>query len=310
MPLGLDAVARGGKAALARALALLEQAPEGAESLALLEAAWQAPRAQVVGITGPPGVGKSTLTGALLAEARRRGRRVAVVAVDPSSKSSGGALLGDRLRLDSDPEDPDAFVRSMAARDRLGGLARETFAAVVLLRALYDLVLVETVGVGQSETDIAELADTVIFCVQPASGDAVQFMKAGIVEIPEIAVVTKADLGNAARRALADLKGALSLARADADWTVECLALAARAPGAAATLLEVVERHWAHLAAAGRLAERRRRQARAWLTASLRELHGTRGLARVAARLAQPWADSPFTRLAALGRDIEGGQTA
>lgn len=309
MPLGLDAVAAGGKAAIARALALLEQAPEGTESLALLEAAWQVPRAQVVGITGPPGVGKSTLTGALLAEARRRGRRVAVVAVDPSSRASGGALLGDRLRLDSDPEDPDAFVRSMAARDRLGGLARETFAAVVLLRALYDLVLVETVGVGQSETDIAELADTVVFCVQPASGDAVQFMKAGIVEIPEIAVVTKADLGGAARRALADLKGALSLARADAEWSVECLALAARAPGAAATLLDAVERHWAHLAKAGRLRERRARQARAWLVAGLRELYGTRGLARVAPRLDEPVGASPFARLAALGRLIEGSGT-
>lgn len=254
------AVASGGKPALVRALALLERAPDAPESLALLEAAWRTPRAQVVGITGPPGVGKSTLTGALLAEARRRGRRVAVVAVDPSSRASGGALLGDRLRLDSDPEDPDSFVRSMAARDRLGGLARETFAAVTLLRALYDLVLVETVGVGQSETDVAELADTVVFCVQPASGDAVQFMKAGIVEIPEIAVVTKADLGNAARRALADLKGALSLARSDADWTVACLALSARAPGAAAELLDAVEAHWTHLRQQGRLAARRRRQ--------------------------------------------------
>ncbi len=309
MPLGLDAVAQGGKAALARALALLERAPEGAEALALLAAAWQAPRAQVVGITGPPGVGKSTLTGALLAEARRRGRRVAGVAVDPLSKASRGALPGDRLRLESDPEDPDSFVRSMAARDRLGGLARETFAAVVLLRALYDLVLVETVGVGQSETDVAELADTVVFCVQPASGDAVQFMKAGIVEIPEIAVVTKADLGNAARRALADLKGALSLARADADWSVACLALAARAPGAAATLLDAVERHWAHLGEAGRLAGRRGRQAQAWLAASLRELYGTRGLAKVAGRLAQADAASPFARLVELGRGIEGGGT-
>jgi len=310
MASGLDAVAAGGKAALARALALLESDPEGAQSLALLEAAWRAPRAQVVGITGPPGVGKSTLTGALLAEARRRGRRVAVVAVDPSSRASGGALLGDRLRLDSDPDDPDTFVRSMAARDRLGGLARETFAAVVLLRALYDLVLVETVGVGQSETDVAELADTVVFCVQPASGDAVQFMKAGIVEIPEIAVVTKADLGNAARRALADLKGALSLARSEGDWSIECLALAARAPGAAASLLDAIERHWAHLGQAGRLARRRRRQARAWLEAALRELYGTRGLARAAGHLEQEGGASPFARLAELGNLIEKGNGA
>ncbi len=308
MAKALDAVARGGKAAVARALALLEVDPSGIESLALLEDAWQVPRAQVIGITGPPGVGKSTLTGALLAEARRRGQRVAVVAVDPSSRASGGALLGDRLRLDSDPDDQDCFVRSMAARHRLGGLAGETFAAVVLLRALYDLVLVETVGVGQSETDVAELADTVIFCVQPASGDAVQFMKAGIVEIPDIAVVTKADLGSAVQRALGDLKGALSLARPASDWSVACLALAARAPGAAETLLAVAGQHWAYLASEGRLQLRRQRQAVAWLTAALRETYGRWGLARVTGQLAERSELSPFSRLAALGRRIEGDE--
>lgn len=303
---GLDQVVQGGKPAVARALALLETDPSGPRALALLEDAWRSPRAQVIGVTGPPGVGKSTLTGALLAEARRRGLRVAVVAVDPSSKISGGALLGDRLRLDSDPDDPDCYVRSMAARDRLGGLARETFAAVVLLRALYDLVLVETVGVGQSETDVAELADTVIFCVQPASGDAVQFMKAGIAEIPDIAVVTKADLGGAAERALSDLKGALSLGRSSGPWEVACLALSARAPGAAGRLLDVAGQHWSHLQEQHRLLQRRERQATAWLTAALREVYGRWGLARVAGRLEDRGGRSPFAHLAVLGREIEG----
>lgn len=296
-----------GKAAVARALVALESAPDGPESLALLERAWSAPRGRVVGITGPPGVGKSTLTGALMGEARRRGQTVAVIAVDPSSKASGGALLGDRLRLAADPEDPDSFVRSMAARDRLGGLATESFAATVLLRALYDLVLVETVGVGQSETDVAELADSVIFCVQPASGDAVQFMKAGIVEIPHIAVVTKADLGPAARRALADLKGVLSLARSAAGWSVECLALAARSPGAAAALLDALDRHWTYLSDNDRLTQRRRTQANEWLRQALREEFGRRGLRKAEAWLPGDERRSPFQRLAEIRKWLDVG---
>ena len=201
----------GDKAAIARALAALERAPEAAASLDLLDAAYLAPRARVVGVTGPPGVGKSSLLGVLIAELRGAGRTVGVIAVDPSSRLSGGALLGDRLRLLSDPRDSGLFVRSMAARDRLGGLADLTVAAMVLMRAIFDVVLIETVGVGQSEADVAGAADSVVFCVQPGSGDSLQFMKAGIVEIPHIAVVTKADKGADARRALADLKGALTL---------------------------------------------------------------------------------------------------
>jgi len=134
-PSPLDAVARGGKAALARALAALERAPESAETLTLLDAAYAAPRAQVLGLTGPPGVGKSTLTGRLVTAFRSRGETVGVIAVDPSSRRSGGALLGDRMRLLTDPEDAGVFVRSMAARDRLGGLADITVAAMALMRA-------------------------------------------------------------------------------------------------------------------------------------------------------------------------------
>ena len=175
-------------------------------------------------LTGPPGVGKSTLASALVAACARGGETVGVIAVDPSSRRSGGALLGDRARIATDPETTRAsFVRSMAARDRLGGLADLTLAAMVLMRALYDRVLVETVGVGQSETEVAGVADTVVFCVQPGSGDSLQFMKAGIVEIPDLVVVTKADLGAAAERARADVAGALSLATAGDDWPVKAL---------------------------------------------------------------------------------------
>src|SRR5262249_36441481 len=169
--------------------------------------AWRAPRAHVVGITGPPGVGKSSLCAALVAAWRKGGKSVGVIAVDPSSKASGGALLGDRVRIVQGAAGEGSFVRSMAARDRLGGLADQTLAAMVVMRALFDRLLIETVGVGQSETDVAGVADTVVFCVQPGSGDSLQFMKAGIVEIPQIIVVTKADLGAAAERARTDVAG-------------------------------------------------------------------------------------------------------
>jgi len=298
----LKDLATGGKAAVAAALGRLEQSPEAAETLDLLAAAWQATLAgggHAVGITGPPGVGKSTLTGALLKAARAAGRRVAVLAIDPSSRRSGGALLGDRLRVMSPAGDPGCFVRSMAARSRLGGLADEAFPAITLLRALYDLVLVETVGVGQSETDVADMTDTVIFCVQPASGDAVQFMKAGIIEIPHIAVVTKADLGAPAERALSDLKAAVGLSPPLKGWRVACLALAAQQRGAADTLLELAERHRRHLVERDALLARRRAQGRAWLADALRADYGRRGLAKVTARLDQA-AGSPFAALAAL----------
>jgi len=163
----------------------------------------------VIGITGPPGAGKSTLLSALLATWRASARSVAVLAVDPSSKRSGGALLGDRARIGTDPADRGVFIRSMAAGERLGGLAPATRAAALALSAAFDLVVIETVGVGQSETAVAEAADTVAVIVQPGSGDALQFLKSGIMEIPDVLVVTKADLGQIAQRARRDLHAAL-----------------------------------------------------------------------------------------------------
>jgi LAO/AO transport system kinase len=163
----------------------------------------------VVGVTGPPGAGKSTLLSALARAWRESGRTVAVLAVDPSSKRSGGALLGDRARIEADPADRGLFIRSTAAGERLGGLAPATRAAAQALSAAFDVVVIETVGVGQSETEVAEAADTVAVVVQPGSGDVLQFIKAGIMEIPDVLVVTKADLGDVAMRAQRDLRAAL-----------------------------------------------------------------------------------------------------
>ena len=164
---------------------------------------------RLIGVTGPPGAGKSTLMSELIATWRERGQTVAVLAVDPSSKRSGGALLGDRARMRLEPGDDGALIRSTATATRLGGLAPSTRESALALLSAFDLVVVETVGVGQSETDIAELADTVVVVVQPASGDVLQFLKAGVMEVPDILVVTKADLGPLALRAQRDLKAAL-----------------------------------------------------------------------------------------------------
>lgn len=298
----LDALRTGGKAALARALAQLESAPDAPATVALLDAAYAEPMAHVVGMTGPPGVGKSTLMNALIGNWRGRGRRVACIAVDPSSRRSGGALLGDRTRLSTDPEDQGIFVRSMAARDRLGGLAGLTVSSMVLMRALYDVVLIETVGVGQSETDVVGVADTVLFCVQPGSGDSLQFMKAGIAEIPHVVVVTKADMEKEARRARADVLGALSLGGAGDEsggWEVPVLMVSSARRDGIDGLVEAIDGHAAFLNGGNRLAAARHAQAQAWLEEAVRERWGREGIRR-AGDLTLPPGLSPFTRLAQL----------
>jgi len=307
----LTGLRHGGKRALAAALAGLERDPDGAAAQALLDAAWREPNAHVVGITGPPGVGKSSLCAALVAAWRKADRTVGVIAVDPSSKSSGGALLGDRVRIVHDSADEGVFVRSMAARDRLGGLAGQTLAAMVVMRALFDRVLIETVGVGQSETDVAGVADTVVFCVQPGSGDSLQFMKAGIVEIPHLIAVTKADLGPAAERARADVAGALSLAAADGAWPLRTLAVSSRSGAGLEALMAALEAHRAHLSADARLALARHRQSEGWIAQSLGERFGRAGIARLGRLgfdLSLPPGAQPFERLRELAAILENAR--
>ena len=204
----------GDRSAAAAALNVIENRADREATWALLEevspaALGQEPPAHVVGITGPPGAGKSSLLSALVAEWRGRDRTVAVLAVDPSSKRSGGSLLGDRARIEHDPKDDGVLIRSTAAGGRLGGLAAATREAAEALAPAFDVVVIETVGVGQSETDVEDVCDTVAVVVQPASGDVLQFLKAGIMEVPDLLVVTKADLGEVATRSRRDLDQAL-----------------------------------------------------------------------------------------------------
>jgi LAO/AO transport system kinase len=304
----LEALRAGGKPALARALAAIEAHIDAPATLALLDAAWAAPRAHVIGITGPPGVGKSTLLSALARHWRQAGRTVGIVAVDPSSRRSGGALLGDRTRLELDPEDGGLFFRSMAARDRLGGIASLTAGAVALMRALYDIVVVETVGVGQSETEVADVVDTVLLAVQPGSGDSLQYIKAGIIEIPDVAVVTKADLGPLASRARRELEAALSLQTQGAGGGRPPIFTAAAATGQGiAELAAALDGHRAQLEATDSLAAHRADRAERWLAATLRYEHGRQGLERARRLWPHLLGDatlSPFRRLVALNAEL------
>jgi LAO/AO transport system kinase len=236
--------------------------------------------AHVVGVTGPPGVGKSSLLAELVREWRARRRSVAVLAVDPSSKRSGGALLGDRARIAVDPADKGVFIRSMAAGGRLGGLAPATRAAAHALAAAFDVVVIETVGVGQSETEVAEVADTVAVVVQPGSGDTLQFLKSGIMEIPDVLVVTKADLGQVALRSRRDLNAALrSLGARD----TRVLAVSSLAPASGfEDLVDALDEHRERLDVPARRLAARRASALADFTAE----HGERGLRALGGRRA------------------------
>jgi LAO/AO transport system kinase len=234
--------------------------------------------AHLVGVTGPPGAGKSTLLSALVSEWRRRGRTVAVLAVDPSSKRSGGALLGDRARIDHDPRDDGILIRSTAAGGRLGGLAIPTREAADALAAAFDVVVVETVGVGQSETDVEEVCDSVAVVVQPASGDVLQFLKAGIMEVPDVLVVTKADLGDIARRAQRDLEQAL-VALGSSEVPVVTVS-SVPPPSGIAELADALDAHRERIDVADRRLHARRASALREFTAE----HGERALRALGGR--------------------------
>jgi LAO/AO transport system kinase len=264
-------------------------------------------RAHIVGVTGPPGVGKSSLLSRLVAAWRARERSVAVLAVDPSSRRSGGSLLGDRARIDVDPADREVFIRSTAAADRLGGLAPATRAAASALAAAFDVVVIETVGVGQSETEVADVADTVAVVVQPASGDVLQFLKAGIMEVPDVVVVTKSDLGRVATRAVADLRAALrSLGTGD----TAVVAVSSIAPGAG--IEELVDELDAHRAGLD-IGARRLRARRMHALADFAAEHGERGLRALGGRReAERWLQTqdPSLDVGALEQALAGQASA
>jgi LAO/AO transport system kinase len=275
-------LAGGDLSATPAVLNLLEStvAADRAQAAELLLVARPAEDAHIIGITGPPGSGKSSLLSHLVAGWRARERSVAVLAVDASSRRSGGSLLGDRARIAFDAADRKVLIRSTAAGEQLGGLAPATRAAASALAAAWDVVVVETVGVGQSETDVADIADTVAVIVQPGSGDVLQFLKSGIMEIPDVLVVTKADLGTTAMRALRDLRAAL---RSLGARETEVVLVSSVAPVTGIDeLLDALEAHRARIDLPARRLRARRRHALADFIGE----HGARGLRALGGRRA------------------------
>lgn len=237
---------QGERVTLARAITAVEN--DRAEAKAVLAAVYgQAGQAQVVGITGAPGVGKSTLLSTLIAQYRAKGRKVGVVAVDPSSPISGGAILGDRIRMSEHGGDVGVFVRSLAARGHLGGLSRAAARVVDVMDAAgFDVVIVETVGTGQSEVEIMDIAQTVLVVSAPGLGDDIQAVKAGILEIADILVVNKADMP-LADRTEAQLRDALALGQRG-DWEVPVIKTAATTGEGIPELVEAIASHHDQLA--------------------------------------------------------------
>jgi LAO/AO transport system kinase len=239
----------------------------------------------IVGVTGPPGAGKSTLLSALLHAWRSpppgrsaTSKSVAMLAVDPSSKRSGGSLLGDRARIDFDPADRAVLIRSTAAGERLGGLAPATRAAAQALAAAFDIVVIETVGVGQAETEVADVADTVAVVVQPGSGDVLQFLKSGIMETPDVLVVTKADLGQIAVATRRDLSAALRSLGTNATRVLDVSSLSP--PQGIDELVSALDEHRASTDIAARRLRARRKGALLDFAAE----HGERGLRTLGGR--------------------------
>ena len=308
VPLLVEQARDGSPRAVARLISLVEDAsPALREVMALL--APHAGHARVIGLTGSPGVGKSTSTSALVGEYRRRGLRVGVLAVDPSSPFSGGALLGDRVRMQDHATDDGVFIRSMATRGHLGGLSWATPQALrVLSAAGCDVVLIETVGVGQSELEVASLADTTLVLVAPGMGDGIQAAKAGILEVADVFVVNKADR-DGADTVVRDLRNMQSLgmrstsqARVEGAWVAPIVkTVAARGEGAD-DVVDRIEQHGRWLADTGQLEERRRGRAAdeveaialTALRARIGDLRGTDSLARLAVRVVAGELD-PYT---------------
>lgn len=310
------------RAAVSEALNCIDDQRPGArdraiELLSALESRGEAGGALRVGITGAPGGGKSTLIDACVRPLRAEQATVGIIAVDPSSPRTGGALLGDRFRMRSSARDPGVFVRSMAARDRLGGLADASHASVEVLASAFDLVFVETVGIGQSEADVARQVDTTVFVAQPGAGDMLQFMKAGVLELPDVLFVNKADTGPAAERTANELRAGLGLGeRKSADWEPPILLGSARDGTGIVELLDAIRAHRRLLEKTEQLVPLRRRARASFVEEALLRRYGTWGAERIGGREAigarvvaacDASSQSVFELLSVLSREIERG---
>jgi LAO/AO transport system kinase len=284
-----ERVVSGDSGAVSEALNTIDDnRPESRDgALTLLDQLEGHGRGARIGVTGAPGSGKSSLLDALVSALRKQDRSVGILAVDPSSQRTGGALLGDRMRLSSAARDAGVFLRSLAARDRLGGLSEVTGPSLDVMAAAFDVVFVETVGVGQSEAEVIDLVDSLIFVAQPAAGDLIQFMKAGILEWPDIFFVNKADLGDAARRTAAELLAGLELGnRRDADRQPPVLCGSATDGLGIDALIEAIDSHQAYLKSSGQGEKRRQAGRIARVRSAIAARYGRYGLDQLKGPLA------------------------
>jgi len=277
----INKIKKNGKKAIAETLAEIEKNPFDKKTLLLLSQTFKTNTGYILGVTGPPGVGKSSLINNLIKVYRGKKKTVAVIAVDPSSKKTGGALLGDRIRLSTDPNDKGVFIRSMAARDKLGGLASITLSSAFVLNAIFDFTIIETVGVGQSETDIANIADTVLFCVQPGSGDSLQFMKAGIIEIPHIIAVTKSDLGDIAVNTHHDVMNSLKLGVLDENNNIPVISVSSEQNTNIKDLISLINKHKEQNGSNESRKKIKLKKSKFWLEESVKEQFGIRGIKKL-----------------------------
>ena len=269
----LDKARAGDIRAVARLISLVEDESPQVRSV-IKDLLPDTGRARIIGLTGSPGVGKSTVTGALLSAFRAQGHRIAVLAVDPSSPFTGGALLGDRIRMQEHATDASVFIRSMASRGHLGGLAASTPQAIRVLDAVgFELILIETVGVGQAEVAIASLADSVLVLLAPGMGDAIQAAKAGILEVADLFVVNKADKPDT-QQVVRDLRNMIALAdrvqdgaKGSEGWKPPIVATVAVKGEGIDELVSRLDQHWSWLNSSGELKNRRQARAREELTA-------------------------------------------
>ena len=259
-------------------------------------------KSHVIGITGPPGAGKSSLVDKLIGEIRKNKKSVGIIAIDPSSSKSGGALLGDRTRLLLDPNDNDVFVRSMAAKDFLGGLSELTFPTMTVMRSIFDFVIIETVGVGQSETNVKDLVDTVILCVQPGSGDTIQFMKSGIFEIPDIVVVTKSDIEKIANLTYSELNKSKNYFKSTNDWNIEIIKTSVVKNIGIDFLFKEIDRRWLWLKKNKKIQHQRIDQDISWITKTIMREFGTNGVKKIDKLLT--YKEKPFSSLQKLKKKL------
>ncbi|MFC1859213.1 methylmalonyl Co-A mutase-associated GTPase MeaB [Thermodesulfobacteriota bacterium] len=279
----MDEITRGGKIAVADALNLLEDRRpsclEDAKALIQKLAACSRPDRHVIGITGPPGVGKSTLISRIIRIYRSLNKSIGIISVDPSSRRSGGAFLGDRARIEYNPADPEIFIRSMATGGHLGGLSWRTRHCLTVFEAVYDVIILETVGAGQSEIEIENVADSVVFVIQPDSGDALQFMKAGIMEIPHVMVVNKADRKALAIKTSNDLQSVAHFAQInDTGWAPQVILTSAKEGWGQEALVDAMERHRQFLVSNNQIESRRARHRFQWVYMLFKERFGSFGV--------------------------------